>query len=619
MAARTIRSILLGAAALLAVPACSGEKKAAPDAAEIAGAVDIAAESARLNEWFSARWLEELERSPEMRTFLGDKTDYDKLDDVSDEAREKDHQAMIANLAEMRAGFDPANLDASAKLSYRLFEYLAEQQIADWPYRDHWYVFSHFRGPHSSIPVFLANQHRIDDEADARAYIARLDAVKRQMGQYQQRAEAQFAAGVYPPKWSYERMIVTARNIVKGAPFDDSGEPSGMLADFSSKVDALDISAEAKTALIDDATRALTSSVKPAYDGVIDMMERQMAGAGDDDGAWKLPDGAAYYNANLRRMTTTDMSASAIHDLGLSEVARIHDEMRAIIDKVGFDGDLNAFFAYMRDDPDKRFTYPNDDDGRARYLTEATAIIDDMRSRLDEQFLTKPKAAIEVRRVEEFREKAAGKAFYQRPAPDGSRPGIYYANLNNMNDMPVYQMAALAYHEGIPGHHMQLAIMQELENVPEFRRFGGFTAYTEGWGLYSEYIPKAMGLYEDPYSDFGRLAMELWRAARLVVDTGLHDKRWTREEAVQYLLTNTPNPEGDCRNAIDRYVVMPGQATAYKIGMLKIMELRERAETALGEKFDVRRFHDAVLDQGALPLAILEEKIDAWIAAEKAG
>jgi len=338
-----------------------------------------------------------------------------------------------------------------------------------------------------------------------------------------------------------------------------------------------------------------------------------MASASDDDGAWKLPDGGKYYALQLEAMTTTAMSADEIHELGLSEVARIHGEMDSIRRKVGFEGDLGDFFVYMRTDPDGKFTYANDDEGRDAYLAEATRIIDTMRGRLPELFNTFPKAELIVKRVEPFREKAAGKAFYQRPAPDGSRPGIYYANLFNMNDMPTYQMEALAYHEGIPGHHMQLAIMQELQGVPAFRRFGGFTAYSEGWGLYSEYIPKEMGFYADPYSDFGRLAMELWRAARLVVDTGLHSKKWTSQEAVDYLLANTPNPEGDCVKAIERYIVMPGQATAYKIGMNKILQLRRRAEEALGDAFDVREFHDVVLKDGAVPLAILEEKVDAWI------
>jgi len=309
------------------------------------------------------------------------------------------------------------------------------------------------------------------------------------------------------------------------------------------------------------------------------------------------------------------MTADEIHALGLSEVARIHAEMTAIKDAVGYEGDLNAFFDHLRTSPE--FYYENTDEGRAAYLKEATAIIDDMRENLPSAFNTFPKADLIVKRVEPFREKSAGKAFYQRPAIDGSRPGTYYANLYNMADMPIYQMEALAFHEGIPGHHMQLAIAQELENVPQFRKFSRFTAYTEGWGLYSEFLPKEMGYYKDPYSDFGRLAMELWRAARLVVDTGLHHKKWTRQEAIDYLMQNTPNPEGDCRKAIDRYIVMPGQATAYKIGMLKILEVRESAKSGMGDAFNLGDFHDVVLASGPVPLSILEERINAWVESSQ--
>ncbi|OYW96878.1 MAG: hypothetical protein B7Z18_00325, partial [Alishewanella sp. 32-51-5] len=296
------------------------------------------------------------------------------------------------------------------------------------------------------------------------------------------------------------------------------------------------------------------------------------------------------------------------------QVGRIHSEMRQIMQQVGFAGDLTEFFVFMREAP--QFYYPDTEEGRAAYLAEATAVIDNMRTRLDELFLVKPKAEMIVKAVEPFREQTAGKAFYQRPSMDGSRPGVYYANLYRMSDMPKYQLEALAYHEGIPGHHMQLAIAQELEGIPKFRRFGGATAYIEGWGLYSELLPKEIGLYQDPYSDFGRLAMELWRAARLVVDTGIHAKKWSREQAIQYLVDNTPNPEGDAVKAIERYIVMPGQATAYMVGMIKMLELRELAKTELGERFDIREFHNVVLQNGAVPLDVLEQLVRDYIAAK---
>lgn len=614
------RKSLLASVALTALAACGqqGEPTAQSTPSQSVSEETAQTESERINAWFEEQFEASVARSPMAQTFLGRKTNYGEWDNATDEFARETYEMEMAALAEMRETFDYDKLDPSAQLSYRLFEYEGEQTKRNFPWRNHWYEFSQFRGPHSSVPAFLINQHRVSSLEDAEAYISRLKGVETYLGQHQDVAEAQFANGVNPPKWSYPQMIATSKNIISGAPFDDSGETSTILEDFNKKVNALDVSDEVKEDLRSQAIDAMLNSVKPAYESLIAMFEEQMETATGEDGAWKLPDGEAYYANRLRQMTTTGMSAEEIHDLGLAEVARIHDEMEEIKNEVGFEGSLQEFFVYMREDPDERFTYPNTDEGREKYLSEATAIIDNMRGRLDELFLTKPEAELIVKRVEPFREQAAGKAFYQRPAPDGSRPGIYYANLYNMADMPTYQMEALAYHEGIPGHHMQLAIAQELEDVPSFRKFGGFTAYTEGWGLYSEFIPKEMGLYADPYSDFGRLAMELWRAARLVVDTGIHDKRWTREEAINYLLENTPNPEGDATKAIERYIVMPGQATAYKIGMLKILELRRRAEGALGDEFDIREFHDVVLKNGAVPLAILEENIDAWIADKQA-
>jgi len=613
-----IRKILFATAAIAAMTAgCSGGggEAAAPTTTVAASQTTMASEE--INKWFEDQFEHGLSRSPMYQTYLGRRTNYDKWDNVTDAFTTESHALEMAALAEMQRTFTLEDLDQNAQLSYRLFEYQTEQSDTAFPFRNHWYVFSQFRGPHSGVPSFLINQHRVNTVEEANDYIARLEGVKTYLGQHQVNAEAQFARGINPPQWSYPQMIATSANIISGAPFDD-GEDSALLVDLNKKIAALDVSDDIKQDLRDRGAQALLNAVEPAYKSLIAMFEAQQATVTNDDGAWKLPEGDAYYANRLARMTTTDMSATAIHDLGLSEVARIHGEMNTIKDAVGFEGTLQEFFAHMRADPDGKFTYPNTDEGRERYLTEATELIDEMRGRLDELFFTKPKAELIVKRVEAFRERSAGKAFYQRPAPDGSRPGTYYANLYDMNSMPVYQMAALAYHEGIPGHHMQLAISQELEGIPNFRKYGGYTAYSEGWGLYSEFIPKEMGFYSDPYDDFGRLAMEIWRAARLVVDTGIHDKKWTRQEAIDYLLANTPNPEYDCIKAIERYIVMPGQATAYKIGMLKLLELRGRAEVAFGDDFDVRAFHDVVLKNGPVPLAILEENVDAWIA-EQAG
>ncbi|CAI8154200.1 MAG: Uncharacterised protein [Pseudidiomarina mangrovi] len=416
------------------------------------------------------------------------------------------------------------------------------------------------------------------------------------------------------PKFVYPYVLSDSQNIITGAPFDD-GEDSTLWADFSGKVAKLDIDDSQREALMTAAQQALLTSVQPAYEGLIASVTDIAAQADDKDGAWKFPDGERFYNIALQRTTTTDLTADEIHQIGLNEVARIHDEMRVIMEKVGFTGTLQEFFVHMRNN--QQFIYPDTAEGRQRYLDEATAMIDTMKSRLDELFLTKPKADLVVKAVEPFREKSAGKAFYQQPSMDGSRPGVYYANLYDMASMPSYQMEALAYHEGIPGHHMQRAISQELQGIPTFRKFGRYTAYTEGWGLYSELVPKEIGFYQDPYSDFGRLAMELWRAVRLVVDTGIHAKQWTREQGIEFYVTNTPNAEADAVKMVERHIVMPSQATAYKIGMIKIVELREKAKAELGDAFDIREFHDVVLSSGPVPLNVLEQFIEQYINAKR--
>ena len=365
----------------------------------------------------------------------------------------------------------------------------------------------------------------------------------------------------------------------------------------------------ARRKLISAAGTAWANEGRPAYLALRAEMLRQQKIAPTEDGIWRFDEGADYYAALLKNYTTTDLSADQIHDLGLQNVARIHGEMRGIMEQVGFTGSLQDFFKEMRTNP--KYYY----DTREAYLANVQTKRDAMTAALPGFFNTLPKADLQVKPVEAFREKSAGKAFYSRPAPDGSRPGIYYVNLYNLEDMSKNELEALFYHEGLPGHHLQLAVQTELEGIPPFRQFGGVTAYSEGWGLYSEALGKDMGFYTDPYSDFGRLGMELWRAARLVVDTGLHHKRWSREKAIDYLKTNTPNPDGDIRKAIERYAVYPGQATAYMIGKLKIMELRQRAMDQLGDGFDYGDFHDVVLKSGPVPLDVLEENVDAWLAA----
>ena len=574
----------------------------------------VQSEIDKANAFFEDTFNRDVMKSPIYQTYMGIKKDYDKWDDGSEERVLEDFEQTKADLVALNA-INRDLLDDATKVSYDLKKQDLENEIADFKWRHYNYPVNQMFGVHSMIPAFLINQHQIADVSDAKAYISRLNGVPAVIDQLITDLEVRADEGIIAPKFVFPHVIDSSKNILRGAPFND-GEDSTLLADFKRKVNALEIADSEKSALISDAEKALKAALKPSYTKLINFLAQLEKRADDRDGAWKFPDGEAFYNNSLARTTTTDLTAKEIHSIGLAEVARIHDEMRAIKDKVGFKGDLKAFMQFMK--TDKQFYYPNTAEGKQRYLDEATALIDNMKSRLDELFIVKPKADLKVKAVEAFREKAAGKAFYQQPAPDGSRPGIYYANLYDMEAMPTYQMEALAYHEGIPGHHMQIAIAQELEGVPKFRKFGGYTAYVEGWGLYSELVPKEMGLYEDPYSDFGRLAMELWRACRLVVDTGIHAMKWTRQEGIDYYVNNTPNATSDGVKMVERHIVMPSQATAYKVGMLKILELREAAKEKLGDKFDIREFHDVVLKNGAVPLNVLEKFVDQWVAKKQA-
>ncbi|MDH1469534.1 DUF885 domain-containing protein [Shewanella sp. GD03713] len=596
--------------ALLALP--SHAVPTLSDSQNVAStSVAAQSESEKANALFETIFMENIMASPIAQTYMGIKQDYDKWDDIGDEADARELARTKKQLAEVNQ-LDASKLDPQTRLSLTLLTQNLNNDIKDYQWRYHNYPVNQMHGGHSMIASFLINQHQITDVSDAKAYISRLNGVPKRLSQLQQALEIRADKGIIAPKFVFGYVISDSQNIIKGAPFD-KGEDSALLADFRKKVNALSISETEKNQLIADAEKALVSQVEPAYQTLIAYIKTLEAKADTRDGVWKLPDGEAFYNNALARTTTTHMTADEIHQLGLAEVERIHNEMRAIMKKVNFNGTLQEFFTFMRDDP--QFYYPNTAEGKAAYLADATKLIDNMRSRLDEVFKVKPKAAMIVKQVEAFREKSAGKAFYEQPAPDGSRPGSYYANLYDMKAMPKYQMEALAYHEGIPGHHMQIAISQELKDIPKFRKFGGYTAYIEGWGLYSESFPKEMGLYADPYSDFGRLAMELWRACRLVVDTGIHAKKWTREQGIAYYVDNTPNAKSDAKKMVERHIVMPSQATAYKVGMIKLLELRHKAEKQLGDKFDIRDFHTLVLANGALPLDVLEEQVDQWIAS----
>ncbi|HNR77686.1 MAG TPA: DUF885 domain-containing protein, partial [Parvularculaceae bacterium] len=372
-----------------------------------------------------------------------------------------------------------------------------------------------------------------------------------------------------------------------------------------------------KARLIDEASKALTGTMKPAIEKVIAKIESLRDQSPGPNGVWALPEGGDYYRNQIDFWTSeNDLTADEIHKIGLAEVKRIRGEMKKIMTQVGFEGDLPAFFDYLRTDAGN--FYPNTDEGRQAYLDQSKAYIDSIYADVDQYFNILPNAPLEVRRVEEWREETAGIAFYNQPAPDGSRPGIYYVNLKDMSSKQKHEMETIAYHEGAPGHHFQIAIQQELEGVPTFQKFAFFGAYTEGWGLYAERLAKEKGRFTDPMQDFGRLQNEMLRACRLVVDTGGHSKKWSREKMIKFMLDNNPMTEADATKEVERYLDLPGQALSYKIGMIKILDLRDKAQKALGPKFDIRDFHDVVLKNGAVPLPILEELVDSYIAAKKA-
>ena len=570
-------------------------------------------ESEKVNEFFETQFDLAVSRSPMLQTRLGIKTDYYKWDDISPESEAQEIESAKTAL-DWLSNVDTLALDESTFLSYKLYKQRLIHTIEDNKWRLYSYPLNQMHGLQAEIPAFLINMHKIKDSSDAKAYISRLYGIKPMFEQLEKNLAERESAGIMVPKFVFNHVINDSENLIKGYPFNE-GASSTLYNDFIKKIEALDISKSEKKDFINSGEIALLESVKPAYENLITFLKSQYNRATTDDGIWKWPNGEAFYKNALLRTTTTTMTANEIHELGLSEVNRIHKAMNKIKSKVGFDGNLQSFFKFMKEDD--QFYYPDTDNGKQSYIKDAKQLIDNLKGELDKMFITKPKADMVVKAVEPFREKSAGKAFYQSPAIDGSRPGTYYANTYRMAMMPKYQMEALAFHEGIPGHHMQIAIAQELEDIPKFRKFGGYTAYIEGWGLYSEFLPKEFGFYSDPYSDFGRLAMELWRACRLVVDTGIHTKKWTREEGIAYYANNTPNDMLDCVKMVERHIVMPSQATAYKIGMNKILELRAYAESQMGEQFDIRKFHEVVLKDGAVPLNILEDHVYNYIATSK--
>ena len=587
-------------------------------------AQETQSESQRLNSWFDAKYEELLQLSPIQLTFLGRKERNNELDDFSMAGADLQLEWARAAVAEMQREFDYEQLDAETKTSWDIWMYQYEQSERAVQFRNNGLTFEQMNGAQSFLPTFLISFHLIEEAADVEALISRIRESARALDQLLVTAQDSSQLGVITPGFALDGVIQQSRNVISGIPFTE-GEDSAMWTDAKTDVQALvtagTLDQLRADELLEQTRVALMEHLGPAYERVIAWAEAEKAKVPEiSTGLVSQPNGLAYYNYLLETQTTTTLTADEIHQIGLADVARLRSEMEAVKELAGFSGTLQEFFVMLRETrDDERFYYPNDDAGRQGYIDDATAAIENIKAQLPNYFKTLPQADLVVRRVEAFREQDGAAQHYYPGTPDGSRPGVYYAHLSDMNAMPKSEMEVIAYHEGLPGHHMQISIAQELQGIPMFRTQAGFTAYSEGWGLYSEYLASEMpDTYVNPYSKFGRLMSEMWRAIRLVVDTGLHAEGWTEQQAVDYFAANSSVPLTAIRSEVQRYIVMPGQATSYKIGMNKFLELRAHARAELGDEFDIRDFHDTVLLGGAMPLALLERRVMQWIETVKA-
>ena len=583
--------------------------------------VDQQSETEKLNAWFEVKYEEGLMMSPLGLTFQGRKERYNEIDDMSETAQLETLQWKGNSVQEMKTTFDYSKLSDAAKISYDLWEHQYESGLAGKAFMRRGYAFHQMNGTHSFFPTLMMNYHSVETEQDMKDYVSRLSAIGGAMTELTDQAKLAALEGVRPPRFAYEIVVKEAQSIISGVPFDTGSDDSSLWADAKAKtavlVESGVITEEQGAALLATTRSALVDNLAPGYQNLIAFMNDDIKNTSESaQGVHALPDGAAYYEYRLKSITTTDMSAEEIHQLGLDEVKRIRGEMEVIKEKDGFKGTLQEYFAKIRDSKDdEKYYYDNTDEGRQAYIDDATAAIENLKKELPSYFGILPKADLVVKRVEAFREQDGAPQHYYRGTPDGSRPGVYYAHLSDMKAMPKNELEVIAYHEGLPGHHMQISIAQELQGIPKFRTQAGSTAYSEGWALYTEALAKEMpNTYVTLGSDFGRLGSEIWRAIRLVVDTGMHHKQWSQQDAVDFFAENSPAPLQTIETEVRRYLVIPGQATAYKIGMIEIQRLRKISEEQLGDKFDIRAFHDTVLSGGALPLSMLERQVKSWIA-----
>ncbi len=565
--------------------------------------------------------------SPELTTGMGIPIIYDwykdDLDDISDAKQwetfnkvKKDYETLIS--------YNFENQSEANQLNTKILTFYLEGVLEGEPYFYHDYPVNQMGGVQNSLPSLMESAHKLEEKSDIEAYISRLSKFDTKFDQLVENLKIRESKGIIPPKFVIQRVLDEMNGFV-GNVTDSTGvtnktesaiKSNILYTNFETKVEKLEkLSSEDKDIFKEQVEKEIETTVFPAYQRLIDYFVALQEKATNDAGVWKLPDGEAFYRHQLKQRTTTELDPEEVHQIGLSEVARIKREMMEILEKEGYSDSTKTIGEIIQNlNKQERFLFPNTDEGRQMVLDEYDRILSEINNGLDDAFDIRPKAGLEVKRVPEFREEGSAGAYYNAPAMDGSRGGVFYANLRNVHETVKFGMKTLAYHEGIPGHHFQIAIQSELKGVPIFRTIGLFSAYTEGWALYAEQLAWELGFYDnDPFGNLGRLQAEMFRAVRLVVDTGIHHKKWTREEAIDYMVENTGMTTTEVTTEIERYIVWPGQACSYKIGMLKILELRERAKKALGDRFDLRVFHNVVLKNGAVPLSILDEIVQKYI------
>ncbi|MEO1231250.1 MAG: DUF885 domain-containing protein [Myxococcota bacterium] len=565
-----------------------------------------------INHFFERTFLRFAIDNPELLTTsralkpLGLKFYHDDLADLSD-AQELRSLEQLQSAAQTLASYDDESLTPETLLSKKILSAFLEPQLALMEFRHHDYPINQFSSYPDNWPSFMTDQHWVEDEADAEAYLSRLEKLPTALEQLQEGVALRAEKGVTPPTFVVDKVMNNLRSFTS-----TPAEANIVVLRFVEKLHEAELPVEAYR---ERAVAAVKSHVYPAYDGLLAFLGEFRARTDTRDGVWKLPDGERYYDLKLWQQTTTKISAKELHDRGLSEVDRIQGQVLDILEAEGYptEGGFTAAMAALSADPRQYYA----EDEREEILERYRAIIAEAEGKLDPWFNRRHEATVEVKRVPVFREPTAPGAYYQPPALDGSRPGRFYANLYDLKATPKWGMRTLAYHEAVPGHHLQSAGAAELRGLPTFRRILPFTAYSEGWALYAERLAWEMELETAPLDNLGRLQAELFRAVRLVVDTGIHRFRWSREEAIEYMKTNLGSAESDVVSEIERYIVNPGQACAYKVGLDFMLAERQRAMDALGEAFDLRDFHDAVLENGSVPLSILSEQIDAYIARTK--